>query len=171
VIQYDVSASYTVQIHRLQCSHAVLWVHSWCIVHKMISPSSMQSGHLTSLVLLVTLLSYINTAAGNSFKILFLGIFAKILSIYRQKSVLYAINTFSYQLTELTILRWPTLWDSQGFSKDNSALKYQFLNRESYWILMVLLSQPHCTQANGNTEKVFYYSYAVNFPPFSTLYR
>jgi len=148
--------TYTMRIHYcLQHSHAepvcflkinvdAFLVH--CSQNAITDFSIIQFGHLTSLVLLVTLLSCSWKLIQNSIS----RHFCKDIS-YRQRSVLHAINTVSYQLTELfcTSLSRPTLWDPWGFNNDNSVLKYQFLNRESYWILMVLLSQPHCMQANG----------------------
>jgi len=75
------------------CFLKLMLVHSWYIVHKMLSLTSPSSSVDTGAV--VTLLSCISTAAGNS--IVFLYIFVNNIS-YRQRYVLHAINIFSYQV-------------------------------------------------------------------------
>jgi len=77
-------------------------VSYWCILGILFTKCYhwFLHGHLTSLVLLVTLLSCISAAAGNAFKILHFC--TKILAIYIQRSVLHAIiASYSYQLTKL----------------------------------------------------------------------
>jgi len=61
--------------------------------------------------------------------------------IYREKSVLHAINTFSYHILHLYTISEIHKASARTILHWNS---YQFLNRESYWILVVQLSQPHC---------------------------
>jgi len=90
LMQYDVSASLcqyiylpnTLRSHTEPVCFLKINVGAFLVYYSQ----NAITDQLISLVLLVTLLSCISTAAGNSFKILFLSIFAKILAIDKDLS-------------------------------------------------------------------------------------